>query len=264
MAIIPDNAATGSTRQHSVDIVTPSLEGLAQVVTYYMRKIRPSMPPLTAEVTSESEEDFFRSYVTRNGRMKLPMLRVARESISKADNALNRHVMATDGIRIGTTQDRAHTLMGHFYPMVVQGAITLYTDDFSLADVFIQALMMVEGERIEYNIDIANPKFSFPIRIVFSDTMEYPQPSNIEPGGFKGYATTSSLGMRTWIGMIEPIPNIETVTFQPVISTGEQYESVVQKIDDSLSGAADIEPWSPDQLTFTVNLNKGATSDTND
>lgn len=261
MTVQPDIKASAGTKSFFVDLTQTSLQGAGRLIASLIRRVNPAAKKLQVEITSESDENIFKSIKNRYGQVSMPVLRISPESIQKTTDGLNRQVMEAHGLNIGLTQDRAHSLILHTIPNIIQANVSYYGNDYEAARQFIAALMSVESERVTFGVDISDPKFTFNIRTVFADNFSYPVPQEIE-NVQNIYRVDTSLGIRTYILRIERVPNMRYIEITPRITNNSNFNDVVNSIENDT--ALEGPDWDASQLAFTIDLREYADSLTND
>lgn len=251
----------GSTRLAYLDLETQALQGAAELIQTLIQEISPSTS-FAIEVTGEDEENLFRGYYNRTGRVATkPMLRIFPESSRQPDTTLNRHVMMTQGIRIGLTKDRANSIILHAFPYILTANAVLTTTDYQLALKLVRVLRFASADTVDFNVVLHDPKYTFPIKVQFDTDYQYPTRESIEGYSDSAYRLRFVLGVRSFDAKIEYIPNMSKIIVQPVIAGGLAHDANLIALEANQKNG---EHWEPDSFAYTIDLRKKATSETID
>lgn len=261
MTIKQNISATGLTQTVYTDFHNDSMQGLGELLISFVREVKPDERP-SVEISAEPEEDMLRTYFNRTGKWPTgPFIRIQPESTQQVtDFTFNRHVMMTDGFRMGVTKDRAHSLIMHAFPKIITANISIYTTNYQLILDLVKVLEFTAFDIVEYSLDMNDPKFSIPIKVQFEPNFTLPTRETIDGYG-SAFRFNFAVGVRTYAGRIEKVPNLERVHFQPIISGSNAYEANLKELQ---ANQYNNEHTPPDAIGFTINLRDRATSQTMD
>lgn len=260
MTITSDFSAR-STRQIDLNLIDRTMEGAGQIAAEIYRRLSPGQK-FFITITDKADDSWLSDIVKENNSVPdTPMIFLKKTDVSRLSDYTNPYISKEYGVRMGLTQDRAHTLMLHAYPCLLNVTMSLLTVDKIIHDTFVRAILM-ERERVEFGIDINDPKFSFDIRMAFPDSITYSDRQKINDT-ITGYRLDLTVAVRSYVAMVERVPNLARIDINPLISKADDFNN---NLDNVRKNANNIGPETDfsNELSFSIDLRKYATTETLD